>query len=201
MFWGLIRKFIDPRTAQRIQVFSNTEKGYAALRKLVDIDEIPVDYGGKNKSVKQAFLDEAADPLLKKQEIELLHIKRKGNLEANTEFTLAKDEYAEICVYSRSVSSANITVEFNGDTYASVTAKCSWSTGADSAGGTTRTPLPKSTVVARELRGPGTVKFRAQDLDDVDKKVGSGSSRGFFLLLCNIKATTTDECRTIPLEQ
>jgi hypothetical protein len=58
MFWGLIKKFVDPRTAQRIQVFSSREKGLAAPRKLVAVEEIPVDNGGTNKSVKQAFMEE-----------------------------------------------------------------------------------------------------------------------------------------------
>lgn len=191
MFWGLIKKFIDPRTAQRIQVFSNTEKAMAALRKLIDEQEIPVDYGGGNKSIKQAFMDEAADPLLKKQEIELLHIKRKGKGESTKPLTLEKDEIMEIRVYTRSVSTAKIMVELNGNSYATATSRCSWYAAADSTGSTDRTPLPNCTVVVEELHGPGSVKVKMEDLDDADKKSHSGSSRGYFLLVCDIKAKTT----------
>jgi hypothetical protein len=61
----IIRKFIDPRTAQRIQVFSGGgDKGLRALHKMVDKSQIPVDYGGTNKLMKQSFTEEAADPTL-----------------------------------------------------------------------------------------------------------------------------------------
>lgn len=194
MFWGLIKKFIDPRTAQRIQVFSNEEKGLAALRKLVDEEEIPVDYGGKNKSVKQAFMDEAADPALKKQEIELLQVKRKGTASLTSSLALSAGEYMEIRVYTRSVSAAEITVEFNGDIYATVPVMCCWSTSSDPAGGTTSTPLPNSVEVVDKLLGPGTVNIVAKDLDNVDKnKSSAGASRGFFLVVCNIKTITPEE--------
>ena len=191
IFWGLIKKFIDPRTAQRIQVFSNTEKGMAALRKLVDNEEIPIDYGGGNKSIKQAFMEEAADPLLKRQEIELLQVKRKGKGEMSKDLMLAQDEYMEVRVYTRSVSSANVMVEFNGDMCATARASCSWYASADSTGSASRTPLPNCTVVIEELHGPGSVKIKIEDLDDADKKSNSGSSRGYFLLVCDIKAKAT----------
>jgi len=193
MFWGIIKKFIDPRTAQRIQVFSNTEKGLEALRKWIDIENIPEDYGGKNKSIKQAFLDESGDPHLKRQEIEVLHVTRKGTAMAKNELTVGKDEFIEIRVYTRSVSAVEITVRFNGETYATAHAKCGWGTSSDSAGGTTSTPLPNCTVVVDKLVGPGTVQVMAQDLDDVDKKASNGASKGYFLLACDIKSTAALE--------
>jgi hypothetical protein len=202
LFWGLIKKFIDPRTAQRIQVFSNTEKGLAALRQLVPVEEIPVDYGGTFKSVRQAFLEEAADPLLKKQDIELLQVKRKGKTSAKTEWTLEANEYMEIRVYTRSVSTATVTVEFNGDVYAQQTAKCKWENCSSSGGGGgtptnggstsgSATPFPKCNVIVEALHGPGTVRVDILDLDNADKKVGAAASRGYFLLVCDIKAAAS----------
>ena len=93
MVWGIIKKFIDPQTAKRIKLLSGKEASLKALRELVDIDEIPKDYGGNNKTFEQAFLDEANDPYLVRSEVELLHVKRKGKASTKKEFTVNKDEY------------------------------------------------------------------------------------------------------------
>ena len=54
--WKLIKNFIDPRTASRIQLFSSKEKGQKSLEKLVDKNtQIPSDYGGGNISLQEAF--------------------------------------------------------------------------------------------------------------------------------------------------
>jgi hypothetical protein len=185
MFWGLIKKFVDPRTAQRIQVFSSREKGLAALRKLVAVEEIPVDYGGTNKSVKQAFMEEAADPLLKRQDIELVHVNRKGKTSATMEWKLTEDEYLQIGVYTRSVSAATVTVEFNGDVYATGTAAAA---AASNIGSDGLVALPKCNVIVQSLQGPGTVRVGLSDLDNADKKVnGNRTSRGYFLLVCDVR--------------
>lgn len=207
MFWGVLKKFIDPRTAQRIQVFSNSAKGLAALRKLVDETEIPVDYGGTNKSIKQAFVQEASDPLLKRQEIELVYVKKKGKVSFPKEIALNASEYLQIRVYTRSVSSAKVAVCVDGTTYAEVKAMCLWSCGSSNQNGNTSTdtsvntsftdcsnaastvPLPHCTLVTSDLQGPGTVTIQVEDLDTTgissDKK--GRLPRGYFLVVCDVR--------------
>jgi CRAL/TRIO domain len=185
MFWGLLKKFIDPRTAQRIQVFSNSAKGLAALRKLVDEHEIPVDYGGTNKSLKQAFVDEASDPLLRRQEIELVYVKRRGRAALSKDIVLNADESIFIRVYTRSWSGANVTVRAGSKVCAEAQARCLWRN--ENAGPTDSAdvPMPHCTVVAEKIPGPGMVTIQLDDLDDAvsDKKL----SRGYFLVVCDIR--------------
>ena len=178
------------------------------MKKMIDDDQIPVDYGGTNKSIQQAFLEEASDPLLKRQDVELLYVKRKCRVCAKREWTLSADEYMEIRVYTRSVSAANVTVEFNGDVYARKAAKCQWDndfgpstigsshalpTSPASTSNTSRhnKPSPKCTVIVEALHGPGTVRVDVLDLDSANKHGDNGASRGYFLLVCDIKVTAT----------
>lgn len=185
MFWGLLKKFIDPRTAQRIQVFSNTAKGLAALRKLIDEHEIPVDYGGTNKSLKQAFVDEASDPLLRRQEIELVYVKRRGRASFSKDIVFNADESIFIRVYTRSWSGANVEVRAGSKLYTEAKAKCLWRNENEGPSDSADVPMPHCTVVVDKLTGPGMVTIQLEDLDDAfsDKKL----SRGYFLVVCDIR--------------
>ena len=91
---------------------------------MVDKSQIPVDYGGTNKSMKESFTEEAADPTLLWQEIELVHAKKK-NIGTTHQtcwetWELLKGEYMTIQVYTWSVSSAAITVRVNGAIFKTV---------------------------------------------------------------------------------
>jgi len=207
MTWGIIKKFIDPRTAARIQLFANRERGEKALEKLVDKSEIPSDYGGSNISLKEAFLREAADPSLLRQEIELLHCKRKGKANTKT-WTLEKSETMQVTVYTRSVSPGHVTIQLNGLTFRSFDVQCLFSgngdnnendTAEDHAVNSTRstdpsalgTPLPNQ-VTAKNLVGPGKVTVEVNDLDTAAKH-HSGMSRGYFLVVGDVKKLSVDK--------
>jgi hypothetical protein len=180
MSWVIIRKLIDPRTAQRIQVFSSGDKGLRALHKMVDESQIPVDYGGTNKSIKQSFTEESADPTLLRQEIELVHAKKKNIGTTNQTWELQKGEYMTIRVYTRSVSSAAITVRVNGAIFKTVQAQsiCEEET---------EDPIAHSTLAVSKLIGPGEVTVEARDLDNA-QKMHHGKSRGYFLIVGDIKS-------------
>eukprot|EP00934_Nitzschia_sp_Nitz4_P002919 Nitzschia sp. Nitz4//NODE_202_length_38933_cov_72.610268//22338//25671//NITZ4_additional_000024-RA//-1//CDS//3329531792//2909//frame0 len=182
MFWGVIKKFIDPRTASRIKVYSNKEKAMAALREVADTSQIPTDYGGTNKSVKQAFVDEASDPLLIRQEVSLLNIKKKGGKASLVEgWKLGPNEYMEIRAYTRSVSSGSISVSLDGEVCSTAESKCSLNS-LDPTG----SPYPNCTVVGSNLVGPGLVNIEVRDLDNAEKRLKDGS-RGYFLLVGDVK--------------
>lgn len=186
--WGLIKKFIDPRTAARIQLFANAEKGQRALENLVDKTQLPTDYGGSNISLKSAFLREAADDSILRQEIELLHCKKKGKAQSKV-WVLAANETIEIAIYTRSVSMAAIFVKVNDSTFQTVEAGCLWSDGAVPALESTNV-LPNKilAVVSERIIGPGKVIVEATDLDTAEKK-HSNSSRGYFLIVGDVKST------------
>lgn len=206
IFWGLTKKLLDPRTAAQVQVFSNKEKGLAALRQLVAEPEIPADYGGTNKSIQQAFIEESADPTLLRQEIELLHVHGKKKSHKVAEFkepiTLGAGEYSEVRVFTRSVTSADVTVLVNDQVYNRVKLKGNrellrghssmvWSAGALEE--EEIYPSPTCTKVISKLNGPARkVVIRIQDASndssDVQHKKNKGNeSRGYFLVACDVK--------------
>lgn len=183
--WGLIKKFIDPRTAARIQLFANAERGQRALEKLVDSSQIPADYGGSNISLKEAFLGEASDESIIRQEIELLYCKKKGKAHTKS-WELAKNETMEVTIYTRSISKANVSIKLNDSTFRAVQARCLFSDDPQS-NQESATPLPNRIVaVTKNLQGPGKVAVEAVDLDTAEKK-HSGLSRGYFLVVGDVK--------------
>lgn len=54
LVWSGVRKFIDPRTASKIEVFTNSKRGIARMRELIDNSQIPSDYGGTGPSLAEA---------------------------------------------------------------------------------------------------------------------------------------------------
>lgn len=207
--WRIIKKFIDPRTASRIQLFSSKEKGLLAMEKLIDkTKNIPSDYGGGNISLRDGFLNEVSDPLIVKQEIELLSIKKKkGTAPLTTTWTLGNNETMDVSIYTRSISAAEISVIYNGVPIQTGQAQCRFgsSNGGpnDSGGGSDNddnatTPCPNRVVLTDSTKdivmvGPGQVMITATDLDSPisKEKQYSSSSRGYFLVVGDVKNIDT----------
>ena len=57
VFWGILKQIIDPRTAKRIQVYSNKKKAFARLAELIDDSNIPSNYGGSGSSLEKCMED------------------------------------------------------------------------------------------------------------------------------------------------
>ncbi|KAG7369968.1 CRAL/TRIO domain containing protein [Nitzschia inconspicua] len=189
MAWGLIKKFIDPRTAARIQLFANKDKGMKALEKLIDKSQLPLDYDGGNISLSEAFLKESHDPSLIRQEIELVHCKRKGQSHART-WTLERIESMQITVYTRSVSTGHVSIQVNGQDTQSFDAKCLVKGEGDPASHEefdedAGTPLPSQNF-AQTVVGPGKITVEISDRDDAEKR-HSGKSKGYFLVVGDVK--------------
>ena len=183
--WGLIKKFIDPRTAQRIHVYSSGEKGMTALRQMVDQTEIPVDYGGTNVSISEAFRKEAADPELLRQDIQLLYVRKKSKATAKQTWELKQGECMTITAYTRSVSGGSITVLMNGVAVKTVEASCLFE-------GPEEAPSPNAITLVSKLSGPGTVSLKIKDLNNADSQKYRKESRGYFLLVGDVKEDKID---------
>mmetsp|Transcript_9202 Transcript_9202/g.23313 ORF Transcript_9202/g.23313 Transcript_9202/m.23313 type:complete len:768 (+) Transcript_9202:174-2477(+) len=191
--WGIIKKFIDPRTAARINLFANRDKGLQALKKLVDTSELPTDYCGENISLQDAFLREASDPALLRQNIELICCKKRKSKSECISWTLEDGECMEVGLYTRSVSKARISVSFNDETMKEIEAECLFE--GDAEGNTsTQKGLPRyiSIGLSTTLVGPGTVTIQAEDLDTATKS-HSGMSRGYFLIVGDVKLASIEE--------
>jgi CRAL/TRIO domain len=189
MAWGIIKKFIDPQTAKRIRLLSGKEAGLKALKELVDIDEIPKDYGGNNKTFEQAFMEEANDPFLIRSDVELVHVKRKGKAITTKQFTVNKGEYLVLKCYTRSVSTATVSAVVNGEVLVSCQVECKGYDGEASCH-----------TVAEKIEGPATATVEVHDLDDADKKHAK-MSRGYFLIVCDTRKPGGQEIKEQKVER
>jgi CRAL/TRIO domain len=186
MAWGLIKKFIDPQTAARIKLYSNKEQGLQALRELIDNDQIPKDYGGTNISMSEAFLEEANDQHLLRQEIELIYVRRKGNAISKKVWDVQEGEYMEVKCYTRTCSGAMIKVMVDGNVYNEVDGvRCDLKDGQ---------PKAACHILAPKIKGPCTVSLDVQDLDNADK-AHSGQSRGYFLCVGDLRSMSDGSFR------
>lgn len=53
--WRLIKGWLDPRTASKIEVHSNSDAARKRLLELVSVDQLPSDYGGKGPDTKETL--------------------------------------------------------------------------------------------------------------------------------------------------
>ena len=188
--WALIKKFIDPQTARRIHVVGgNEDKALRALQKLVPSDQIPQDYGGGNLSLREAARTLANDPLLIRQEVQLLHVKRKSRASLKNEWQIGPGEEMKLVCFTRSCSSASVVVKVNNNTIVKN------ATNQKVAGGRrdTATGLllqARSYTLAESLwsdnGSPGLVSVELTDLDDSTSDANK-LSRGYFLLVGDVK--------------
>lgn len=53
--WSLIKGWLDPRTASKVEVFSNKKEAHKKLLQLIDEDQLPSDYGGKGPDTRETL--------------------------------------------------------------------------------------------------------------------------------------------------
>ncbi len=186
IFWKGVKRLIDERTASRIQLFNSKEKGQRAMEMLIDKKtQIPFDYGGGNITLEEAFLNESNDPDIVKQHTELIYCRRKSRKGLKNTWTLKADEKIEISVYTRSVSKASIEVILNGSVIKRANTQCRF---VEKEPGSEETkPHPRKTLVMTSLAGPGEVMVEAKDLDTPVSSSHYKCSRGYFLVVGDVK--------------
>ena len=123
------------------------------------------------------MLEEASDPNVKRQHVQLLHVENK-NHSASFSIELAAEEAVIVRVYTCSISEASFSVKRNGEVVkGEVVAKPHLETdGAP--------PTSNCTLLAR-VEGPGTAVIEGLDLDTASK-AESGLSRGYFLVVGDV---------------
>jgi hypothetical protein len=72
--WRIIKGWLDPRTANKIEVISNTAAGQKRLLELVDAELLPSDYGGKAKDTVTT-MDESGPGLADKVTTKMMYIR------------------------------------------------------------------------------------------------------------------------------
>jgi len=110
MTWNIVSAWLDERTSQKIEIMSgNRKKWESKLRELIDLDQLPRDYGGRGCTTEQ-LLDEDMmkedqdDRCCKKRLISKFLTVRSS---ATFEFELKQKEVMnDISIFTRSTSGA-----------------------------------------------------------------------------------------------
>ena len=124
LVWSVVRKLIDARTASKIEVFTNSKKGMARMRDLIDNSQIPSDYDGTGPSLAHAASGVSAaagstgtsrpqDRLHKVVVLnKVMHVPKKQ--EKSKTFDLKDGETMTVTIYTRCKNGANATITREG---------------------------------------------------------------------------------------
>eukprot|EP00571_Detonula_confervacea_P011762 CAMPEP_0172299760 /NCGR_PEP_ID=MMETSP1058-20130122/1987_1 /TAXON_ID=83371 /ORGANISM="Detonula confervacea, Strain CCMP 353" /LENGTH=462 /DNA_ID=CAMNT_0013009315 /DNA_START=16 /DNA_END=1404 /DNA_ORIENTATION=- len=170
--WNIIKGWIDPRTAGKIELISGRKTWEARLRELVDEDQLPSDYGGKGMATTDTLAKEAPEGVMK-QHHELVHVRSSGHSTVD----VPEGGSLEVTVYTRATTEVIISiVDENSKSTVFVTG-----VSVKHTGGTGGNDKPTSVVITKErIKGP--VKARIK----IDSKGGRFSTAGNFMVACNM---------------
>jgi len=105
--WRMVKVFLHPRTARKVEIYSDADKGNRRVKELIDTENVPSDYGGQGFSfdeiAQQQYCGEG-----RRQVHQLL--KTSKNKKAEWNFTLNAKEHASVTVYTRSSAGADFTI-------------------------------------------------------------------------------------------
>lgn len=73
--WSLIKGWLDPRTANKIEVISSRKVWTKRLLELVDEDQLPEDYGGKGPNTQDTIDKESFSGKMKRLITEVLYLR------------------------------------------------------------------------------------------------------------------------------
>lgn len=108
--WGIIKGFVDARTAAKIEVVSSSSAAQKKLKEIIDVDQIPSDYGGTAESTDVTLAKDAAVNADKggrsRLKAEVMYVRSY----LSWKFQLKEDEEADIWVYTRAKTGATFTI-------------------------------------------------------------------------------------------
>lgn len=73
--WKIIKGWIDPRTANKIEIIASRKVWEKRLRELVDADNLPSDYGGTGPTSEKIILQDNTSGDVKRYHTELLSVR------------------------------------------------------------------------------------------------------------------------------
>lgn len=171
--WKLVKSWIDPRTSSKVEVISSREKWEEKLRQIIDVEELPSDYGGKaidsNTEIeKHTYLGD-----LKKIHTEVIYVRGSGS----ASFSVGEGEELDITVYTRSKAGSKFSIvdsKTKKEILPSVEVKHT--------GGDTDLDMPSHKVLTEaKLTGPMSVKVKA------DSNAGRFTTHNFLTVFAVYK--------------
>jgi hypothetical protein len=173
--WKIIRGLIDPRTARKIEVYTNSSRGTFRLQQLVEVSQIPSDFGGFGPPTMS--LDEG-----RREALQVLHVNKRGRTVQEVPH-LAKvathEKVESIRVYSRSATGVQLAVQKDGKPLVSkfvIEAPKNSSSGA---------PYQQDLWSKGTITGPCTISLTAEALQN-EKSPPKKVSHGYFVVVVYI---------------
>ena len=125
VIWTVIRRWLDARTAGKIEIYSSKAKAEKRLKELISLENLPKEYGGMAPTVDEMILqqdsagnadttgDKASEKkrVVKRRVTKLLHVKGQTSISIH----LDAGETMEAEVFTRSVDGAKFTMELLDD--------------------------------------------------------------------------------------
>ena len=124
VIWSVVRRWLDARTASKIEIYSSKAKAEKRLKELISLENLPREYGGVAPNVDEMIVqqgstnavtagDEASEKkrVVKRRVTKLLHVKGHASISVH----LDAGEEMEVEIFTRSVGGAKFTMELLGD--------------------------------------------------------------------------------------
>eukprot|EP00542_Grammatophora_oceanica_P019789 CAMPEP_0194048652 /NCGR_PEP_ID=MMETSP0009_2-20130614/28009_1 /TAXON_ID=210454 /ORGANISM="Grammatophora oceanica, Strain CCMP 410" /LENGTH=436 /DNA_ID=CAMNT_0038694581 /DNA_START=115 /DNA_END=1425 /DNA_ORIENTATION=+ len=155
--WGIIKGWLDARTASKIDVISSRKAWEAKLLEFVDKDQLPMDYGGTGVDTKQTLAQSQPEGMIKLT-TEVMKIRSYGSITHD----IAAGMALEITVWTRSVAGADFTITDTSKDKSSTPPLVSKllvkHTGSDDVNS-----IPTSGLITKErLVGPLSIKIKGE---------------------------------------
>ena len=171
--WRLIKGWIDPRTAGKIELISGRKQWEARLKELVDIDQLPSDYGGKSEDTDTTLMKTAPSGMIR-QTTDLWHL----SAHHTHTFEVGANEEVDVLVYTRGTSGATFSIsdkDHKGKTFVE---------GVDvvhkgKADDENETPTSVMITSSGRISGPSHIKIKA------DSKSGRFAKTETYLVVLN----------------
>mmetsp|Transcript_6053 Transcript_6053/g.8579 ORF Transcript_6053/g.8579 Transcript_6053/m.8579 type:complete len:330 (+) Transcript_6053:784-1773(+) len=193
--WSLVKKFIDPRTASKVEIYSNAKEGKKRIAEIIETKDIPSDYDGTSPSLSTLLENVGVDPdNASKPRIrftDLMHIRK--NKKSKYEFELdgkknSNGENFTLTVYTNCAMGATFAiyhddslleeVEVSSDADGSVTEHISNVQRSPSfrkkRKGNNDNSGPYSIELMSSLPGHGKIRLEGKSL----------GTDGYFLIVC-----------------
>jgi len=155
--WSIIKGWLDPRTANKIEVLSGSKTCENALLDYVDIDQLPSDYGGKGPDTNDTMEKEGFTGSLKRLHTEVLFVRSSGS----ATFDIYPGEEVEVSVHTRSMAGAKFTVS-DATNKAGKTWAVDVPVKHDSAD---HAKLPSTVcLTTTRIKGPASIKIKAETM-------------------------------------
>ncbi len=173
--WKIIRRWLDVRTANKIEIYSSKSKQEKRLKELIDIDQLPQDYGGMGLSMFTSILKKCNETTITRRVTKIMTFRSHES----TLFTIENGEKMDVVVYTKA---KGLNVDFSiasAENKSIILDKTRLNQAADD------NNAVSITKIACDVKGPGRFKVYG---NVVLRGGDNHGSREHYLVVANISS-------------